>query len=710
MNKYVFDYKLVLAECPKYGLFLRKELIEEDIEENPYRPGLREPMDDDDIRGQRITEAESDIINFVHDGSANEIHRRRINMEDELAATNSGTKYSVYLKEKYRLDPPNPNFDPSIPALPPPNRFLDNDSRIWLNENTYYRLQDDRSAEFISIIHKYKFSHVGNKIRLIRAQYRFDRKKNYTADLKKYLSILVYNTDTKELYSVKKIKKKSYRKRSPFKTVVKKIFNILSIHSGSLLLSNPTPKPLRDKFMNAVIQAVRKDVPGAIIMDKIPQKDISSSGHFRIKVPMEKDDYESRIMILFTLILQHKIGQPIGWLNHTLIKNLWVIVSDPRFYSEIIYNFKNFKEAKALKNMRRKTVFRLVPALRKSNHMRTAIKTLLGPYYNKFFLRLFNTLQLSEFLRGWVYCAHHGLIGKSLHHWLTQTINNNDAELLHKVFETVVVILISLRHSHFNINPNTTLLIDSYIKICQRFGNENSLHDLRFPNLHTWLDIYNMADQIDIRIRPNKFKNAGEILDLHNKLSSIINRDKTTRRKYENVIFEEFSVPDKEYDGFRFVQLKTADELVYEGTVMHHCVGSYADKCADGRSIIFSMRKDDKSYVTIEVSPTTYEIVQQYTLHDITITSGAVLDIIDEWRNDYMDLHKNDEISYYQKVRHKTKIDNLKAKIDNLKEIASEHDDDLEPRILKQIQKYEDEYENMVVEHKLSEVMNAQTV
>ena len=182
------------------------------------------------------------------------------------------------------------------------------------------------------------------------------------------------------------------------------------------------------------------------------------------------------------------------------------------------------------------------------------------------------------------------------------------------------------------------------------------------------------------------------------------------RRKYENVMFEEFSVPDKEYDGFRFVQLKTADELVYEGTVMHHCVGSYADKCADGRSIIFSMRKDDRSYVTIEVSPTTYEIVQQYTLHDITITSGAVLDIIDKWRNDYMDLHKNDEISYYQKVRHKIKIDNLKAKIDNLKEIASEHDDDLEPRILKQIQKYEDEYENMVVEHKLSEVMNAQTV
>ena len=88
--------------------------------------------------------------------------------------------------------------------------------------------------------------------------------------------------------------------------------------------------------------------------------------------------------------------------------------------------------------------------------------------------------------------------------------------------------------------------------------------------------------------------------------------------------------------------------------MMHHCVGGYAYNCAEGTSIIFSMRKGDKSYITIEVSPKGgHEIIQQYTLHDITVTSEKVLDIINRWRSDCVALHVKDTETYYDKCKAK---------------------------------------------------------
>ena len=47
------------------------------------------------------------------------------------------------------------------------------------------------------------------------------------------------------------------------------------------------------------------------------------------------------------------------------------------------------------------------------------------------------------------------------------------------------------------------------------------------------------------------------------------------------------------------------NELIYEGSTMHHCVASYADRIIAGTSIIFFMRKADKPdepYITMNLT------------------------------------------------------------------------------------------------------------
>jgi hypothetical protein len=214
--------------------------------------------------------------------------------------------------------------------------------------------------------------------------------------------------------------------------------------------------------------------------------------------------------------------------------------------------------------------------------------------------------------------------------------------------------------------------------------------DVSPPRWDTWYDMYNMAGQLGIRIRPNKLESSNEVRSLHDRLSNIINRDKVTIKKYKNSTFEEFISPDKKYDGFEFIQMRTAQDLVDEGTAMHHCIGSYADKCANGRSIIFSMRKDGKGYVTIELNTRNYEVSQQYTLHDITVTSQEALSIINRWDNDCIELHKNDKESYYEICQKKVKAFLDKERKKGLKELVKDGIADSDLQILRGYQHEEE--------------------
>ena len=64
-------------------------------------------------------------------------------------------------------------------------------------------------------------------------------------------------------------------------------------------------------------------------------------------------------------------------------------------------------------------------------------------------------------------------------------------------------------------------------------------------------------------------------------------------------------------DGFTAQELTTPEELEAEGDAMRHCVGSYAEEVAAGKSAIYSIRDPNGNpHVTIEIEPSSNEVVQ----------------------------------------------------------------------------------------------------
>jgi hypothetical protein len=61
---------------------------------------------------------------------------------------------------------------------------------------------------------------------------------------------------------------------------------------------------------------------------------------------------------------------------------------------------------------------------------------------------------------------------------------------------------------------------------------------------------------------------------------------------------------------WQFVELLRSEALVAESEALHHCVATYDQRCANGRSAIVSMRSGGKSVITIEVQPGNLNVVQ----------------------------------------------------------------------------------------------------
>lgn len=647
INKYVFDYKLVAKEDPTFEKFITRE---------KYSQGLLSDMYEDVIQSEKeeVTTTgkaeEDEIINFVHDKDkdrAQDACRQDWNRTSiEIMDSNQGQSLHstpptdrVYLKEEYR-DPPNPDYNPNILQLPPPNRFLKGRSKIWSDENTLYSFDPGPEMghhDFVNIVHRYRFSHNPPFIRLQEALYWFDRSINAMVEKKTKVRLLIYNTKSRQLYLIRKVRTNPLKKGCRLRSIIFNVSN--TIFANKYNMVNP-PKRLLDRFVDTITQAVVKDIGEVNTCSINPYQ---PAGNER-----QPYKHETRVTELTAVILQHRVGQPIQWLNYLLAINIFHFIGNIQAQEQFL-SFLNHRSLREARKIRKKTTLKLVPNLRKSNHMKTAIKTLFAEDYSKLLVKLFNMRLLANdgFLISWVCCTRQGLISKELYHWIAQTVKTNNHTLLNDVITVITPIL---RHWQYNSDQNSIeedLASKSYIKICKKWIHKDLIDSDGIPNWHTWLDMYRMAGQLHIRIRPNKLRSATEVIEIHDRMSTIIGRDEHILEEYKNVVFKEFTCPDEKYDGFQFIQLRTAEELREEGTIMHHCVASYTSRCFEGGSIIFSMRRNGKSYVTIELNPHTYEVVQQYTLHDITVTNEKVISMINKWQSDCLKIHKKEEQSYH---------------------------------------------------------------
>jgi hypothetical protein len=190
-------------------------------------------------------------------------------------------------------------------------------------------------------------------------------------------------------------------------------------------------------------------------------------------------------------------------------------------------------------------------------------------------------------------------------------------------------------------------------------------------------DTINMASELGIRVRINKFLCVNDIAYIHDRFTEYQQRDLEAFNKYNNFEFLKFESPDKYYEEFRFIQLLTPADLVKEGKEMHHCVGGYSNRCLDGSSIIFSMFKD-RSWVTIELNGNdqTYPIAQMYTIKDFSIRNSVILSIIEKWRSDVERMHSNDDTLYSIKARDYYEYQKNQIRLLELRKINQE---ELEP-------------------------------
>ena len=76
-----------------------------------------------------------------------------------------------------------------------------------------------------------------------------------------------------------------------------------------------------------------------------------------------------------------------------------------------------------------------------------------------------------------------------------------------------------------------------------------------------------------------------------------------------------------------------ADELIAEGAALHHCVGGYADRMADGETAIFFIRRldePDRPYYTLEL--VNRRVIQCRTRHNENYEQNpTVLAFVNEW-------------------------------------------------------------------------------
>ena len=72
----------------------------------------------------------------------------------------------------------------------------------------------------------------------------------------------------------------------------------------------------------------------------------------------------------------------------------------------------------------------------------------------------------------------------------------------------------------------------------------------------------------------------------------------------------DWTLDDPVTGKWSFVELTSSEELFWEGRVMNHCVYSYGHDCADGDSLIVSVKRNNAPCLTIEVKPADWRVIQ----------------------------------------------------------------------------------------------------
>lgn len=160
-------------------------------------------------------------------------------------------------------------------------------------------------------------------------------------------------------------------------------------------------------------------------------------------------------------------------------------------------------------------------------------------------------------------------------------------------------------------------------------------HDYRYL-----CDYWNMAERLDMDVDDPQVKWPKDLRAAHNKA---VERYNAKKEELDAEAFrrraDELRHLCWESDGLMIRPCATANELRAEGKELHHCVATYAERHAEGKTAIFFIRrvdKPDEPYYTLELDEKELSVRQNRGLRNCGKT-----DEVQAFENAWLDWAKN---------------------------------------------------------------------
>lgn len=146
----------------------------------------------------------------------------------------------------------------------------------------------------------------------------------------------------------------------------------------------------------------------------------------------------------------------------------------------------------------------------------------------------------------------------------------------------------------------------------------------------TYTDYLSMRVSLGYDLNNSVYQQPRDLEAAHNKMVAELNKEETDKRLQE--VKKRFACIRNSYrklrnqyffedDDYIIRPARSAEEIVTEGRVLHHCVGgdSYLGKHNDGQTYILMLRfskEPEIPYITVEIERDTHRIIQWYGSHD----------------------------------------------------------------------------------------------
>ena len=140
--------------------------------------------------------------------------------------------------------------------------------------------------------------------------------------------------------------------------------------------------------------------------------------------------------------------------------------------------------------------------------------------------------------------------------------------------------------------------------------------DHRAETARLWLDYLNMAERLEYDLTDETVSMPKNLQDRHDAAVKMMEyRQRQAEEKqyqeYYKKLCRKFAFT---YGGLSVIVPESSADIIREGTTLHHCVGGYAERHMNGKTVILFIRKDrtpGRSFLTVELSTDRKPVLRQ---------------------------------------------------------------------------------------------------